>query len=404
MFMNKIRYLFLIVFVGLISILYNEYVMGIIFITVLILPMVLFALLSICYGMISAELYCPVHVVSKGERIPVSLQLNNPTIFPIYGLKVYLVYQNTCSVKWHKKELMVTIDGRSSLHVSCNIQSDYTGKLNISLRGIRCYDYLKLFSLKKKYEDTIKVAVLPNFYEIEDDFISNQSRQYVESEHYSQTKSGDDSSEVFSIREYREGDRLQRIHWKLSSKQNKLMIKEFSDPINCSVLIYLDLDNSNKKDILAFLDSLLECAMSVSYSLLIKSQYHYFAWFDKNLGICRRVRITTEKEFYEVVNGLLETFTCSNHSNTLTTFLAQYPTEKYTDLLYITGGIQDEKIDSLSLLPAADKRIILIHDGIEKITGKKDDYSKGITALGIDLSFVNIHNLQSDIQNLILSS
>ncbi|MBE5967188.1 MAG: DUF58 domain-containing protein [Lachnospiraceae bacterium] len=404
MFSSKIKYLLLVVFVGLLSILYNEYVMGIIFITVLALPFVLFALLCYCYKRVRAELASVVHVVTKGETVPVVVQLYNPTIFPIYGLKIYLTYKNSYSSKRYKKEFIATMDGRSNLKVSCNLLSEYSGNIEISLRGIRCYDYLKLFSLKKKRKDTIKVAVLPSLIELEEDFVSNQGRQLVESEYYSQIKSGDDPSEVFSIREYREGDRIQRIHWKLSSKQNQLMIKEFSNPLNCAVLIYLDFDIPTGKERLPVTDALLECSLSLSYSFLAQKQYHYFSWYDSNQGICRRNRIITEKDLFEVVDGLLELSESTGNPNTLSTYLACYPMEQYTDIFYITGEISTAKIDTLAMLIANKKNVIQVLE-IEEDTDaleylKAQVYEKGIAELGMELSLVNINNLQSDIQNL----
>jgi hypothetical protein len=56
MLQNKIRYLVLLISMGFLSILYNEYVMGIIFLTIVAMPFCLFALLCFCYGMVRAEL------------------------------------------------------------------------------------------------------------------------------------------------------------------------------------------------------------------------------------------------------------------------------------------------------------------------------------------------------------
>lgn len=49
---------------------------------------------------------------------------------------------------------------------------------------------------------------------------------------YDGKKSGTDVSEVFGLREYREGDTLQSIHWKLSGKMHQLIVREFGRPVN----------------------------------------------------------------------------------------------------------------------------------------------------------------------------
>ena len=45
----------------------------------------------------------------------------------------------------------------------------------------------------------------------------------------------------FDIREYADGDKIQRIHWKLSSKTGDLMVKEGSLPLMKEIHIFIDL-------------------------------------------------------------------------------------------------------------------------------------------------------------------
>ena len=39
---------------------------------------------------------------------------------------------------------------------------------------------------------------------------------------------GYDPSELFDVREFQNGDRLQSVHWKLSARTDELMVKELS--------------------------------------------------------------------------------------------------------------------------------------------------------------------------------
>ena len=48
---------------------------------------------------------------------------------------------------------------------------------------------------------------------------------------------GDDPSEIYQVREYRERDSLKDIHWKLSAREEELMVKERGFPLGCVVLI-----------------------------------------------------------------------------------------------------------------------------------------------------------------------
>ncbi len=410
MIQNKIRYLVLLATIGLLSILYNEYFMGIIFLTVAGLPFLMFALLSYVYGMLRVELVSPVHVASKGETVPVSIQIHNPTIFPASGIQLIITYSNSFSGKKYKKEFMVSADARTRATVTMNLMSEHAGNLEISLSKIKVYDYLKLFSLRKKLKGDLKIAILPVLHEITDDELLNRSRMQIESDYFSTVKSGDDPSEVFTIREYREGDRPTRIHWKLSMKQDQLMIKEFSDPLNCSMLIFANLSVAMEEDVLVYMDALMECALSLSYSFLLKGQIHYFSWYDSKHGCCRRVRVVSEKDLFEAVDGLLQTGPYSGGIDIMTAYLAEHPNDQYTDLFYITGEVDKPQLNSLSLIKANIRQIIYVND-----TAKYSEVHNGsiriklpiaeevmnkIGEMGIGLLSVDTGNVSGNLEGL----
>lgn len=50
-------------------------------------------------------------------------------------------------------------------------------------------------------------------------------RSNEDSDRFSLYKKGDDPSEIFDIRDFKDGDRFQQIHWKLSSKTGHYMVK-----------------------------------------------------------------------------------------------------------------------------------------------------------------------------------
>ncbi len=409
---NKIRYLAIIVITGLLAILYNEYFMGIIFFTVMLLPFLLFAILSYVYGRLSYDLISIVHVVGKGDTIPISIQLHNPTIFPVSNVNISLGYQNIFSVqkKSYKQNFYVTVDRRSTTTVACNLISEHAGNLSISITRVRIFDYLKLFSLRKSNLNLVKVAVLPRYYELTENYLENSSKMQVESDSFSTYKAGDDPSEVFGIREYREGDRPARIHWKLSRKQNQLMIKDFSEPMNCSVVIFVDMGIPRDEDVLMAVDSILECALSLSYSFMLKGQIHYLAWYDKKLCSSRRIRIVNEKDLYEAVDGFLNCGPYIEDVDMLTGYFAEYPNDQYTDLFYVTKTVTDRQLETLLLIKAIDRQILYISHVKDYGAHKGEDVNwdnpidteliRKITDTGIGLYSINSLNMKMDLEGL----
>lgn len=65
-----------------------------------------------------------------------------------------------------------------------------------------------------------------------------------------QNRKGNDHSEIYDIREYMPGDDIRSIHWKLSSKTDKLILREPSDPSHYHVMILPDfgLDKEESED------------------------------------------------------------------------------------------------------------------------------------------------------------
>ncbi len=401
MLRNKVRYLLLLVLVGVLSVLYNIYYMGIILLTVIAMPFLMFGLLSYLYGKVKAEMVSVVHIANKRDAIPITVQLTNPSIFPIINLKIYISYKNGYSDQRFKKSFLISLDYRTRTSVICNLFSEYAGNLDITLEGIRIYDYMKLFSLKKKIKNQLKVAVLPYYYELEENYISNNTR-LIESDNYSPLKSGDDPSEVFAIREYREGDRLQRIHWKLSMKQKQLMIKEFSDPLNCSVLIFVNLSVPEAESKLHFVDAIMECALSLSYTFIAKGQMHYFSWFDEKHGICKRLRVVKEQDLFEAVDGLLQSMPYGEETDALSAYLAEHPNEQYTDLFYITGDVSISRIDSLSVMKAMSRLMICIRNLNNQPDSQtvSEDVIERSGNMGINFMPVDVNNVKRDIEQL----
>ncbi len=408
MITNKLKYLLLLAATGILSILYNEYHMGMIFLTALLMPLLLFGLLSYTYGHVRADIISSVHVSHKGEKIPITIRLRNTSIFPIAQVTIHISYSNSYSGKKNKKDFNACIDRKSEAVITCCIQSEHVGNLVISLDKIVVYDYMKIFSLGRRHKDELRIAVLPDLHELNTDFLDSGQKMQVESDYYSPVKSGDDPSEVFAIREYREGDRQQRIHWKLSRKQDMLMIKDFSEPLNCSILVFANLFANPDTDLLTYMDALLESSLSLSYSFMLKGHIHYFSWYDAGSECCRRIRVVNERDLYEAVDGIMNSIPYTEGIDVMTAYLAEHPNDIYTDLFYVTGGISEAQLNSLAMIRANLRQIIYVSEDTRTVAdileGQRirfaldNEIMKMISEMGIGLSAIDMHSVSSSIE------
>lgn len=143
----------------------------------------------------------------------------------------------------------------------------HCGGFNLSLNTYKQYDALNLFYIKRKCSETLSITILPK--DIEYDITYLKSSLPKHSIEYSTNKKGDDPTEIFDIHEYRDGDELKNIHWKLSLKHQKLLIKENALPIEQFIHIYCifnenDLENDYVFQYLHFFAR-----------YLLKKQYHF---------------------------------------------------------------------------------------------------------------------------------
>ena len=76
---------------------------------------------------------------------------------------------------------------------------------------------------------------------------------------------GEDRSEVYQLREYRPGDDIRQIHWKLSSKLDELILKEASQPESRSLLVFWDKRTGGNPQ---QMDALAEVVSSAGMALL----------------------------------------------------------------------------------------------------------------------------------------
>ena len=168
------------------------------------------------------------------------------------------------------------------------------------------YDLLRLFHRNLKPDASCTIKVFPEVFSMENE-IKIIHQELLDSEAFSKVKSGDDPSEVFDIREYKDGDKIHRIHWKLSSKRDCVMVKEYSLPIACSVGILVNLSVDKKEEHrLSYYDAMMATIASMSFHMIANEQVHFIAWYEKKKEDYHCERIAREEDLYHVLYELLE--------------------------------------------------------------------------------------------------
>lgn len=130
----------------------------------------------------------------------------------------------------------VTTGQRWTIAPQKPLPTDHCGKLNVRIEKGRVYDFLGMFFLPVRKGKAVSVTVMPTP-------VAMNAPKELE-RHLSQSwqvKPGGGYAENHELRLYRPGDSLRQIHWKLSAKTGKLVIREAMEPRRGRLLLTMDI-------------------------------------------------------------------------------------------------------------------------------------------------------------------
>lgn len=156
------------------------------------------------------------------------------------------------------------------------LDSSICGARVIALDTARLVDEMGFTSLALdgvSYRETF--TVYPQVVDIQVDPRQSASAS-LEGVSYDSHRSGQDPSEVFDLRSYREGDSVKSIHWKLSTRFDDVLVREASRPQDHAIAILFgifahDFEESERPQVLS---AALGLTASVSLSLMRLGYHH----------------------------------------------------------------------------------------------------------------------------------
>jgi len=160
-----------------------------------------------------------------------------PLLSNIYYKRKKLKSRGNCDFTVRQE---MVCDTRDTYLIELEIPCPHCEYIDVSVDKIYIFDYLRFFYFSKKKKGSVRIAVMPsreNTGEVADAIISSG----IDEVKYSDVKPGDDPTEIFNFHEYVPGDKIRQIHWKLSTKIGKTMVKEYSLPIRDHAVVVADI-------------------------------------------------------------------------------------------------------------------------------------------------------------------
>lgn len=353
MLLTKIIYILLIIICTFFYVLYIWDFSLVLLVTLCAIPVIMFILLFITKRLISAELKIKDTAVAKNEAFDVQLSISNRSFFPIGKAEAVIEYYNVFSNQINDIHLHFPIQSRNSHCLTFQLSSKFCGIIKLKCAYIAIYDPLRIFKFKICRNISNSTIILPEGYDISA-FIADIDRESDESELFSESRAGDDPSEVFDLREYYPGDKINRIHWKLSSKKENWIIREFSLPVDSPTLIFLNLYCPEDSEYtLPLYDTLIESFVAVSRFMIENERVHKLVYF--NAGDRQFIEYIIDSidalsnAAYQIMMSIRDDLMCDKPEK----YFLETQLDSLTSFTYITADdnedilmLIDEKIDA----------------------------------------------------------
>lgn len=347
MWLNKIIYAIITLYAGVLAILYARVQMLYVFIALICFPMILLIVLYYNRKKLRVQLQSNVTIANIGEEIKGRLVIENTSFLPIASIKAIIEFENMYLKRVEKQVIQFGVLGKSTQKIGFQFDSTHTGVIRVQIERSRMYDYLRLFSIRLKQEESMEIKILPELYDT-GEYTSGSRNDWIQSNEYSKVKAGDDSSEVFSIREYRPGDKLHRVHWKVSSKRDEILVKEYSLPIIHTVAIFVELSYEQEPGNLAeYMDAFLAAINAMSYTLLLNHCPHCISWYDTLKQERKTIQIQELEELYGGIEQLLEANIYTNPNAVLQTHSLKQIGSQCATIYYMATSITEEQLKEL---------------------------------------------------------
>lgn len=188
----------------------------------------------------------------------------------------------TAVMTGERRSLRQSTQSQGSWYVP--LDTSHAGAYLCQVEKARVYDYLGLFRLPVRAPAPVETVIRP---------VPREPARLPNLRHFLvrqlKPKPGGGFSEEHELRDYRPGDSMREIHWKLSVKTDRTIVREAQEPVRGLTLLTFDLRGTPDR-----VDATLEELLWLSQWLLRHDTPHQILWIDPT--DCQMATASMERE------------------------------------------------------------------------------------------------------------
>ena len=270
---RRILYAVLVGMAVLFQIFFRFYLSTFVLVLILVLP-ILSLLLALPGWMGSMASAVPeASLVTVGGSARFRIILYHSSFLPLIRPRVRLGWTNQLTGESGESKLTLTARKPAEL----TVPAAHCGRLVCRVEGAVCCDLLGLFPLPVRKGPERAVLILPVHLELEgkEELAAGENAGTV-----LRPRPGGGPGEDYDLREYRVGDPLRSVHWKLSSKKDELVVRETLEPQQAAIVVTYDHFGPSEE-----LDRTFAQLWALSRWLLQQDRPHHIQWAAPVTGV-----------------------------------------------------------------------------------------------------------------------
>lgn len=159
--------------------------------------------------------------VTRGECIRLRATVTYKGRLPLAGLRIKGIWRAHGAKALRVESMIRGLCGRTEREIEFALPAEHCGAAEFTVAKARIYDCLRLFSLSVSPGRNARVLVTPRLEPVPE----HEASAIL---HLLKVRSASDDGDLL-IRDYRPGDSLRSIHWKLAAREEGLQVRD-SDP------------------------------------------------------------------------------------------------------------------------------------------------------------------------------
>lgn len=263
-----------------------------------------------------------------------TVRAENASGLPLPCIRVWLRVENRLTGEAAVSALALSAPPKRGGGSAVTLEDPLCGLYRLSVEKARVYDLLGLVGLPVSLPEGCEFPVEPDLMELRVN-LPLRTGAGDDSDTYSQERPGYDYADTFQLREYAPGDSARQIHWKLSSKLDRLVVRDPGLPLERSVLLLWERRAECETPRQA--SAMAELVVSLARELLRQGVRCQAAWNDAAGQDCALYELEDETALYDMLPKLLSAAASPGLESAAELYLRQYgrPNGK---TVYISAG------------------------------------------------------------------